>query len=88
MIIVASRSIIQKRLEYWTDVYDKLQDAYVKLVEGGVKSYTIDDRQLTRFDIPDLLKQIEEVEEKIDELTAALEGIRPRKAFGVIPRDW
>ena len=85
---MASRSIIQKRLEYWTDVYDKLQDAYVKLVEGGVKSYTIDDRQLTRFDIPDLLKQIEEVEEKIDELTAALEGIRPRKAFGVIPRDW
>ena len=85
---MASRTIIQKRLEYWTSVYDKLQNAYVKLVEGGVKSYTIDDRQLTRFDIPDLLKQIEEIEEKIDELTAALDGIRPRKAFGVIPRDW
>jgi hypothetical protein len=85
---MATKTIIQQRLTYWTEVYEKLQDAYVKLVEGGVKSYTIDDRQLTRFDIPDLLKQMETAEEKIDELSAALEGKRPRKAFGVIPRDW
>ena len=26
--------------------------------------------------------------QKIDELTALLNGRRPRKAFGVIPRDW
>ena len=88
MRIIATKTIIQQRLTYWTEVYEKLQDAYVKLVEGGVKSYTIDDRQLTRFDIPDLLKQMETAEEKIDELSAALEGKRPRKAFGVIPRDW
>lgn len=85
---MATKTIIQQRLTYWTEVYEKLQDAYVKLVEGGVKSYTIDDRQLTRFDIPDLLKQMETAEEKIDELSAALEGKRPRKAFGIIPRDW
>ena len=85
---MATKTIIQQRLTYWTEVYEKLQDAYVKLVEGGVKSYTIDDRQLTRFDIPDLVKQMETAEEKIDELSAALEGKRPRKAFGVIPRDW
>ena len=83
-----TKTVIRERLTYWEGVYEKLQDAYVKLVEGGVKSYTIDDRQLTRFDIPDLLKQMEEIEEKIDELTAALDGGRPRKAFGVIPRDW
>ena len=85
---MATKTIIQQRLTYWTEVYEKLQDAYVKLVEGGVKSYTIDDRQLTRFDIPDLLKHMETAEEKIDELSAALEGKRPRKAFGIIPRDW
>ncbi len=88
MIEMATNTIIQERLTYWQGVYEKLQDAYVKLVEGGVKSYTIDDRQLTRFDIPDLLEQMEKAEEKIDELTAALEGKRPRKAFGIIPRDW
>ncbi len=85
---MADRTIIRQRLSFWEGVHEKLQGAYIALVEGGVKSYTIDDRQLTRFDIPDLLDQIEKCEEKIDELTAALEGKRPRKAFGIIPRDW
>lgn len=85
---MADRIIIRQRLSFWEGVHEKLQNAYVALVEGGVKSYMIDDRQLTRFDIPDLLKQIDEVEARIDELTAALEGKRPRKAFGVLPRDW
>jgi len=85
---MATKTIIEERLTYWKGVYEKLQDAYVKLIEGGVKSYTIDDRQLTRFDIPDLLEQMKKAEETIDELTAALEGKRPRKAFGIIPRDW
>jgi len=85
---MATKTIIEERLTYWKDVYEKLQNAYVKLIEGGVKSYTIDDRELTRFDIPDLLEQMKHAEETIDELTAALEGKRPRKAFGIIPRDW
>jgi hypothetical protein len=85
---MATKTIIEQRLAYWKGVYEKLQDAYVKLIEGGVKSYTIDDRQLTRFDIPDLLEQMKKAEETIDELTAALEGKRPRKAFGIVPRDW
>lgn len=85
---MATKTIIEQRLAYWQGVYEKLQDAYVKLIEGGVKSYTIDDRQLTRFDIPDLLEQIKRAEETIDELSGALEGKRPRKAFGIMPRDW
>ena len=85
---MADKTVIRKRLTYWVGVYEKLQAAFVALVEGGVKSYMIDDRQLTRFDIPTLMQEMEEVEQKIDELTAALNGIRPRKAFGVIPRDW
>ena len=85
---MANRTIIQERLAFWKAVYEKLQRAYLALIEGGVKSYTIDDRELTRFDIPDLKKQLEDAESKIDELTAALDGVHPRKAFGVIPRDW
>ena len=66
----------------------QLTAAYTALVDGRVKSYTIDDRQLTRFDLGTLKDEIEEAEQKIDELTALLNGRRPRKAFGVIPRDW
>ena len=62
--------------------------ADVALVDGGVKSYMIDDRQLTRFDLPALQKQIEEAEAKVDELENLLNGQRPRRAVGVLPRDW
>jgi len=85
---MADRTIIRERLSFWQGVHEKLQAAYVALIDGGVKSYMIDDRQLTRFDLPDLKNEIEECEQKIDELSAALEGKRPRKAFGIIPRDW
>ena len=79
---------IKARLAFWKAALEKMQAAYLALVDGGVKSYTIDDRQLTRFDIPDLLKQIEEAENKVDELTALLEGRKSRKAFGIVPMDW
>ena len=82
------KTVIKKRLEYWNGLYEKLQEAYIALVEGKVKSYTIDDRQLTRFDLSDMLKQMEEIEQKIDELEAALNGTGARKIVGIVPRNW
>ena len=79
---------LKARLEFWKTALSKLRAAYLALVDGGVKSYTIDDRQLTRFDLPSLKDEIKEAEKKVDELTALLSNKRPRKAFGVIPRDW
>lgn len=82
------RETIQKRLTYWQEQLDKLMDAYVALIKGGVKSYEIDDRSLTRFDIPYLKDAIDEAEKKVDMYEALLNGQKPRKAFGVLPRDW
>lgn len=82
------RTEICARLEFWKNALSKLRAAYLALVDGGVKSYTIDDRQLTRFDLPSLKDEIEEAEAKVDELTALLSNKRARKAFGIIPRDW
>lgn len=79
---------IKKRLTYWEGTLESLMTAYEALISGGVKSYMIDDRQLTRFDLPVLKQQIEEAEKKIDALTAELNGQRPRKAFGIVPMDW
>lgn len=83
-----TKETIQERLNYWKKQLSKLMDAYVSLVEGGVKSYEIDDRSLTKFDIPTLRKAIDEAEAKVDQYENLLEGNRPRKAFGVVPRDW
>ena len=53
-----------------------------------MKSYTIDNRQLTRYDVPQLEDELERIEKKMDELDAIIEGRRPRAAFGVVIRDW
>ena len=82
------RATVQARLTYWREHLGKLMDAYTVLISGGVKSYSIDDRQLTRFDIPSLRKAIDDAEQKVDEYEALLNGLKPRRAFGVIPRDW
>lgn len=85
---MASKTILEKRLTFRTKALEKLYDAYTALVDGGVKSYMIDDRQLTRFDLPALSEEIKTMESKIDALEAELAGKKRRKAFGVIPRDW
>lgn len=79
---------LRARLDFWQEALKKLRKAYLALVDGGVKSYMIDDLQLTRFDLPALQKQIEEAEAKVDELENLLNGQRPRRAVGVLPRDW
>lgn len=79
---------IKKRLVFWQDQLDKLMEAYTNLIAGEVKSYQIDDRRLTKFDIPSLRKAIDEAEKKVDMYEALLAGQKPRKAFGVLPRDW
>ena len=79
---------IRARLEFRKKALSRLRKAYLALLDGGVKSYTIDDRQLTRFDLPDLKNAIEQMEDEVDELEAQLKGRRPRKAFGIVPRDW
>lgn len=82
------RETIIERLNYWKETLAKLMDAYVALIDGGVKSYSIDDRELTKFDLPSLEKRISNAEAKVDQYEALLAGKHPRKAFGVVPRDW
>ena len=72
------RETIIERLNYWKETLTKLMDAYVALIDGGVKSYSIDDRELTKFDLPSLEKRISNAEAKVDQYEALLEGKRPR----------
>ncbi len=85
---MASTVELQARLDFWREALEKLRTAYLKLLDGGVKSYRLEDRELTRFDLPKLQEEIEAAEKKVDELTALMEGQKPRLAVAVIPRDW
>ena len=85
---MASREDLQDRLTYWRNTLQKLMDAYLALVEGQVKSYEIDDRSLTRLDLPSLKKAINDAEAKVDQYEDLLNGKKPRKIVAVVPRDW
>ena len=83
-----TKTEIKSRLAFRKEALEKLQKAYLAIIDGGVKSYAIDDRNLTRFDIPVLEDEIKTCENEIDTLTNMLNGGKARKAFAVIPRDW
>ena len=85
---MATREELQERLTYWKNALKKLMDAYLALVEGQVKSYEIDDRSLTRLDLPSLKKAINDAEAKVDQYEDLLGGKKPRKIVAVVPRDW
>lgn len=83
-----STTELKARLEFWQKCLTALREAYLQLVDGGVKSYRINNRELTRFDLPEIKDEIEVAERKVDQLTALLQKKSPRKSLGVIPRDW
>ena len=83
-----TRETILEMLEYWRTTLRKLMDAYLALAEGQVKSYEIDDRSLTRLDLPSLKKAINDAEAKVAQYENLLAGHKPRKAFAVVPRAW
>lgn len=74
--------------EYYGTLIAKLTEAKLKLLDGGVKSYTIDDRSLTRFDLDKLSAEIDDAVRKRAEYEAIMNGRSPRKAVGVVPRDF
>lgn len=59
------------------------------LSDNGVQSYTIGSRTVSRYQYSANIKeQIEQLENKRDELENLLAGRKPRKVLGVVPRDW
>ena len=85
---MASRETIQRRIERKKKTLEAAEEAYLALLEGRVKSYTIGSRSMTKFDLPELESTIDKLEKEIDELEEAMRSGKRRKAVGVIPRDW
>ena len=85
---MASKTEIAARLEFWREALKALRKAYLALLDGEVKSYRLKDRELTMLDMPSLMKELKEAEQKVDELEALADGGSRRRAVGVIPREW
>ena len=86
---MTNKRIIAKEMY---DHYDKQRKQLMKAQErltasDGVKSYTIGDRQLTRYNLEDIAKEIENCLEKMEEYDRILRGKSGRKKGNVIPTD-
>ena len=86
--MAGDKTELRARLEFWKSALEKLREAYLALLDGGVKSYKIGNEELTRLDLVSLQKRIEEAEKKVDELEALLNGGASGRAYAVVPMDW
>ena len=85
-----TKSQIVRRIE---KINERLESYYAKekelLSADGIQSYTIGSRSISRYQYSNNIKeQIEKLEDERDELENLLNGISPRKAIAVVPRDW
>lgn len=85
---MASREELNIRLKFHRAAAEKLRAAYIALVDGGVQSYSIGSRSLTRLDISKIMEEILQHEKEADALEEVIRGGKRRKAVGVVPRDW
>lgn len=85
---MATKEELKIRLEFHRVSANNLRVAYIALADGGVASYTIGSRSLTRLDLEKISAEIRQHEKDIDSLESQLNGGRRRKSVSVIPRDW
>ncbi len=74
--------------EYYDKLVKSLTEAKIKLLDGGVKSYTLGNWTLTKFDIDSLTKELDDAIKNRDEYAALMNGQSVRKAFRVVHTDW
>lgn len=86
-----TREVIQTELEQTRKRLDRyLAREDDMLDKNGVQSYGIGSRNLQHYNtaLKDVQDMIEKLRARIRELEAELAGNSPRRAVGVVPRDW
>lgn len=86
-----TREVIQAELEQTRKRLDRyLAREDDMLDKNGVQSYGIGSRNLQHYNtaLKDVQDMIEKLRTRIRELEAELAGSSPRRAVGVVPRDW
>ncbi len=77
----------RKMFNYYTERIDQLIQAQTALTAGGVKSYTIGDRTLTKFDMSRITAELDEAVNKQAYYDAILKGRQTRRMVGIVPTD-
>ena len=65
------------------DRYEQVSEEKIDAIVAGIENKHVDNLQ-----VEDIQDMIEKLRARIRELEAELEGRAPRRALGVVPRDW
>lgn len=82
-----SKKTAKKMYQYYEAQIDRLIEAQTALTSGGVKSYTIGDRQITRFDLSRLSEEIEDAVKQQAKYEAIMKGKPVRAMAAIVPTD-
>lgn len=85
---MASKEMIQECLAFKRKALEQARAAYLALLSGGVKSYAIGSKNVTRLDLPQLEQTIAKLEKEVELIEREQTGGKRRRAMGVVPRDW
>ena len=85
-----SREDIKAELAVKKARLERYYNREAEMLDGGVQSYGIGSRNLARYntDLSQIRAAIKELEAEVARLEGLLIGQKPRKAVGVVPRDW
>lgn len=82
-----SKKTAKKMYDYYTKQIDSLIQAQEALTAGGVQSYTIGDRSVTKLDLTSLSKEIDEAVNRQAYYDAILKGKPVRCMAKIVPSD-
>lgn len=85
-----TKTEIQTKLKQKSERLELYYKREKEMLDGGVQSYGIGSRNLARYntDLAQIRAAIDQLEKEICELEGALNSRKPRKAVGVVIRDW
>lgn len=88
-VVTSKQKRIQKKIAFYEELLDDLQNLARMMASNDVQSYTIGSRQLNRYkNLDQVLEAIEDTESRLAEAEAELAGTGRRATRAVVMRDW
>lgn len=90
MVENSTLSELQQKIATTRERLDLYLAREKEMLTGGVQSYGVGSRNLTRYntDLSAIRSAIDELKNELEELEAEASGGKTRKAFAILPRDW
>ena len=86
-----SKEIVRQELEETKERLELYKAREKEMIsQGGVQMYTIGSRSLQRYQtsLAQVQDMVDKLRNRVRELEAELAGQSPRRALGIVPRDW